>query len=89
MEPQRSRILTEAANRAWNVTGRADDGSSAKNLDRPAVYKALRLLASHGAEALVVAKLDRPTRSVVDVSNTLVVARRQRWYDRRAGSSRR
>src|SRR4051794_25119040 len=41
--------------------------------------EALRLLAAHDVEALVVAKLDRLSRSVVDFSNTLALARKQGW----------
>src|SRR4051794_40894913 len=41
--------------------------------------EALRLLAAHDVEALVVAKLDRLSRSVVDFSNTLTLAKKQGW----------
>jgi DNA invertase Pin-like site-specific DNA recombinase len=79
LEAQRTRIAAEAAHKGWDLTWLVDDGYSAKNLDRPAMYEALRLLVTHEAEALIVAKLDRLSRSVVDFSNTLALARRQGW----------
>ena len=43
-----------------------DAGYSAKNLDRPGVQAALAALAQGEADALVVAKLDRLSRSLLD-----------------------
>ena len=43
-----------------------DDGESAKDLNRPALQEALSLLRSRQADGLVVAKLDRLSRSVKD-----------------------
>ena len=48
-----------------------DAGESAKTLDRPGLQRALRMLKAGEAEALLVVKLDRLTRSVVDLG-TLV-----------------
>src|SRR6266478_2729286 len=48
-----------------------DAGQSAKSLDRPGLQRALRMLKAGDAEALLVVKLDRLTRSVVDLG-TLV-----------------
>jgi site-specific DNA recombinase len=44
-----------------------DAGESAKTLDRPGLQRALGMLKSGKAEALLVVKLDRLTRSVVDL----------------------
>ena len=41
-----------------------DDGYSAKSLERPGIQRALRLLTAGKADAIVVVKLDRLTRSV-------------------------
>jgi site-specific DNA recombinase len=46
-----------------------DGGVSGKSLNRPGLRRALQLLESDQAEGLVVAKLDRLTRSVVDMAN--------------------
>lgn len=48
-----------------------DAGESAKSLDRPGLQAALEMLRRDNAEALLVVKLDRLTRSVVDLG-TLV-----------------
>jgi DNA invertase Pin-like site-specific DNA recombinase len=48
-----------------------DAGESAKSLDRPGLKRALGVLKTGDAEALLVVKLDRLTRSVVDLG-TLV-----------------
>ncbi|MBI5493756.1 MAG: recombinase family protein [Deltaproteobacteria bacterium] len=50
-----------------------DAGVSAKTLDRPGLNRALGMLKSGAADALLVVKLDRLTRSVVDLG-TLVDA---------------
>jgi len=46
-----------------------DAGVSAKTLDRPGVQKALGILRTGQANALLVVKLDRLTRSVKDLGN--------------------
>ena len=65
--------------RGWHVTWIADAGYSAKNLDRPGIQEALRLLAHREAEALVVAKLDRLSRSLLDFAGVTERAKRQGW----------
>lgn len=49
----------------------ADAGASAKDLDRPGLIEALRRLDVGEADGLVVAKLDRLTRSVVDLGRLI------------------
>jgi DNA invertase Pin-like site-specific DNA recombinase len=46
-----------------------DAGASAKTLDRPGLQKALEMLKTGQAEAFLVAKLDRLTRSVVHLGH--------------------
>ena len=46
-----------------------DAGQSAKTLDRPALQRALAMLKTGKAEALLVVKLDRLTRSVRDLAD--------------------
>ena len=45
----------------------SDDGVSAKSLERPGLKRALWMLDAGKAEAVVVVKLDRLTRSVKDL----------------------
>jgi len=79
IDAQRHAIRLEAERRGWAVTWLEDPGRSGKSLDRPAVREALALLADRKAEALVVAKLDRLTRSVHDFSGILSTAAREGW----------
>ena len=44
-----------------------DEGVSAKSIDRPGLHRALRMLRNGQADALIVVKLDRLTRSVKDL----------------------
>lgn len=53
-----------------------DEGLSGTSLDRPGLYEALERIAAGEAEGLVVAKLDRVSRSVVDFGLLLD------WFDR-------
>jgi DNA invertase Pin-like site-specific DNA recombinase len=78
---QRAAIETEAARRGWNLLAIHEDaGYSAKKLDgRPAMTEALRALDNGQAAALVVAKLDRATRSTLDAANLLERASRGGW----------
>lgn len=46
-----------------------DDGYSAKSLERPGLRQALRMLAEGKADAIIVVKLDRLTRSVKDLGH--------------------
>jgi DNA invertase Pin-like site-specific DNA recombinase len=48
-----------------------DAGQSAKNLHRPGIQKALEMIRTGQAQGLVIAKLDRLTRNVIDL-NTLL-----------------
>jgi DNA invertase Pin-like site-specific DNA recombinase len=79
MAAQKARIAAEAKVRGWDVVWLVDDGYSAKTLDRPAMQRALGMLAKGEADALVVAKLDRLSRSVVDFANTLGTSQKQGW----------
>ncbi len=76
---QRAAIEHAAKAKGWDIEWFVDDGYSAKNLDRPAIKAALEKLATGGASALVASKLDRLSRSVVDFSSTLTVAKKQGW----------
>jgi site-specific DNA recombinase len=48
-----------------------DGGQSAKTLDRPGLTRALAMLKSGKADGMIVAKLDRLTRSVSDLSTLI------------------
>lgn len=79
LDAQRRAITDEAERRGWTVHWCVDDGYTARNANRPGLQEALRLLKRKQARALVIAKLDRLSRSLHDFTGTVQVARRQRW----------
>jgi DNA invertase Pin-like site-specific DNA recombinase len=77
---QRAAILTECERRGWRLVDVIEDaGYSAKDLKRPGVQLALDVLAQGQADALVVAKLDRLSRSMLDFASIMATAQKQRW----------
>lgn len=79
MDAQRERIAQEAARRGWKVEWVVDDGFTAGTLDRPGITAALTSLRNGDAAALVVAKLDRLSRSLLDFAGLMERAQRERW----------
>ncbi len=73
---QEKAIRAECQRRGWTLLDFArDEGHSGKSLDRPALHGALERIAAGEAGGLVVAKLDRASRSVVDFGRLL------EWFD--------
>ncbi len=80
LEAQRRAILAECERRGLHLVEVLEDaGFSAKNLKRPGVQEALRVLEVGDASALVVAKLDRLSRSMLDFSAVMGMAQKQGW----------
>lgn len=78
LEAQHAVISAEAQRRGWLIEHVTDAGVSGKNIG-PQLRKALDLLASGQADGLVVAKLDRLSRSIINASNILEAAQSQAW----------
>lgn len=78
---QRATIEAEAQRRGWTIAGYySDEGISGKAIaNRPQLAQAIAAVESGEAGALVVAKLDRLSRSVADASNLLDRASRGGW----------
>lgn len=77
---QRAKLESECAYRGWTDALFIEDaGHSAKSLDRPGITRALELLSSNNAGVLMVAKLDRLSRSVIDFANLMDLANQQGW----------
>ena len=77
---QRAVIAADAARRGWsNVEFLSDEGFSAKNLSRPAIAAALDMLRKGQASVLVVSKLDRLSRSLLDFATLMDRAKREGW----------
>lgn len=77
---QRAAIGIEAQRRGWDaVEYVTDDGYSAKSLARPGITEALNRLRSGTAGILVVSKLDRLSRSLLDFASLMQTAEREGW----------
>ncbi|WP_300016853.1 recombinase family protein [Pseudonocardia sp.] len=78
---QRATIEAECARRGWTLVAVHEDaGASGKSLDgRPQLAEALAAVETGTAAALVVAKLDRLSRSVRDAAGLLERAQRAGW----------
>jgi DNA invertase Pin-like site-specific DNA recombinase len=79
LSAQRERIEAEADRRGWKVEWFIDDGHSARDLDRPGIKAAMNAVSSGECRAIVVAKLDRLSRSVFDLSGLLRRGEREGW----------
>ena len=77
LEDQRRKLIAEIEHRGWDLADLVvDEGESGKDLDRPGIRGALDRLAAGDADALVVTKLDRLTRSTLDFAEMLAWAGR-------------
>ena len=80
LEAQRAAIQRECQRRGWEIIEVIEDaGFSAKDLRRPGVSAALEELGRGRADALVVAKLDRLSRSMLDFTAVMAQAQKQGW----------
>lgn len=81
LEAQRATIQRYADANGWAVEWYVDEGASGKSLDRPALQEALSRLhpKKRDVDGLVVAKLDRLSRSVADFAGLLELAQKRGW----------
>ena len=83
LEAQRDTIQRYADAHGWDVIWYMDEGLSAKSLDRPQLQAALARLhvppKRRDVDGIVVAKLDRLSRSVHDFSGILKLAAARKW----------
>jgi len=80
LEAQAATIGKAVAGRGWNVVANlTDEGRSGSNMNRPALTDALNRLDRGDADVLVVAKLDRLSRSVRDFATLVERAGRNGW----------
>jgi DNA invertase Pin-like site-specific DNA recombinase len=76
---QRAALTAQATARGWDLEVVADEGVSAKNLNRPALQSALSRLDAGEADFLLAIRLDRVSRSVADFAGLLDRAGRRGW----------
>lgn len=79
MEAQRGALTLEAAKRGWDIEIVADEGVSAKTLNRPGLQNALTRLDAGKADFLLSIRLDRVSRSVADFAGLLDRSTERGW----------
>lgn len=80
MKAQRSAIKAEADRRGWTIVAWHEDaGISAKTLERPGLTAALADVEQGRAAALVVSKLDRLSRSLLDFASLMARSQKAGW----------
>jgi DNA invertase Pin-like site-specific DNA recombinase len=82
LDGQREAIVAEVERRGWELVEIVEDaGFSAKNLERPGIRRALPMLEGRArlADVLMVAKLDRLSRSVHDAAGLLARSQHKGW----------
>lgn len=80
LEAQRAAIEAECQRRGWSDVEFVEDaGVSAKNLNRPGISLVLHRLRNGEANVLIVSKLDRLSRSVLDFASLMERSRREGW----------
>ncbi len=81
LDAQRAAIAAEVGRRGWELVRIEEDaGASGKRIDRRlALARALAAVDKGEAEALVVAKLDRLSRSLVDFAGLMERGRKKGW----------
>jgi DNA invertase Pin-like site-specific DNA recombinase len=81
LETQRAKLVAECDRQGWTLVDvLADEGISAKRMDnRPALQRALARVEKGDAAILMVAKLDRLSRSVHDFTGVVARADRNGW----------
>jgi DNA invertase Pin-like site-specific DNA recombinase len=80
LDAQRRAIAVAMEGRGFELVDMIEDaGVSGKNLARPGLERALALIESGSAEGLVVAKLDRLSRSLLDFAALTERSRRKGW----------
>lgn len=74
LEAQKSRLLSYIESQGWELTDDyADEGVSAKDIDRPALQRLIADMKAGKFEVLLVYRLDRLVRSVTDLHELLTL----------------
>lgn len=78
LDAQREAITEHAARKGWTVEWKEDEGKSGSRVN-PGLREALELLRTKQADALVVTKMDRIARSVLNAADVMRAAQEQGW----------
>lgn len=80
LESQEAAIRAEVERRGWDLVSLSSEVGSGKSMRRRVhLGQTLRALAAHEADTLVVAKLDRLSRSVIDFAAIMQTAADEGW----------
>jgi len=78
LDAQRDAIAEHAARKGWTVDWIEDEGATGGRIN-PGLRRALDLLRTKQADALVVSKMDRLARSVLNAADIMRAAQDQGW----------
>ena len=74
LDAQLARVTAYSVAKGWDLVGvETDRGFSAKDTNRPGIQGVLSAVRNRQVEAVIVYKLDRLTRSVVDLNNIIIL----------------
>lgn len=77
LDAQRERVAAYCTARGWVLAGIVEDvGVSARTLERPGMQRVLHMMQARTVDAVVALKLDRLTRSMLDLHTLLGAAER-------------
>ena len=79
LEAQSRAIEAECQHKGWTLVGTYQDRLSGKSMARPGLAGALAQIAAGEADGLIVSKLDRLSRSILDFANLVAQAREEGW----------
>lgn len=79
LEAQKQRIREECDRRGWQLLDIIEDVASGRSINRPGLDRTLQMVQDGHAAGIVVAKLDRLSRSVIDFAGLLADAQRHGW----------
>jgi DNA invertase Pin-like site-specific DNA recombinase len=79
LDAQRAAIEAECERRGWKLVRIEEDVLSGRSLNRPGLQRAIDSCQDGSVAGVLVAKLDRPSRSLIDFAGLLEQARREGW----------
>lgn len=79
LKAQMEQIEAEVAKRAWELLRVHEDVLSGRSLNRPGLQSALEAVSNGEADGIIVAKLDRLSRSLIDFASLLSRAQAEGW----------
>ena len=79
LEAQREAITTEAQRRGWQLLRIEEDVLTGRHMRRPGLQNVLTALCAREAHGLIVSKLDRLSRYLVDFASLVEQAQREGW----------